>query len=176
MNIDIEKAKISDIDKLEVLYNDICDYLYSKEYNPGWRKGYFPTKKEILYFLKCGALYAAKSDDKIIGSIALTHNPNGEVDENSHITETEYADTFFIHIFAVHPNYLRKGVGTAILNFAEQLCKQQNIKAIRLYVYEKNSVAIKAYERNGYVYIDKADIGLSQYGLNWFYLYEKIIH
>lgn len=39
MNITIEKAQLNDIDELEMLYNDICDYLVTKEYNTGWRKG-----------------------------------------------------------------------------------------------------------------------------------------
>ena len=42
---------------------------------------------------------------------------------------------------------------------------QAAVKSIRLYVYEKNSVAISVYEKSGYDYREKVDIGLSQFGL-----------
>ncbi len=175
MDINICKAQLSDIDELEMLYDDICDFLATKEYNPGWRKGYFPTRQEALYFLESDTLYTVKIGGKIVGSVALTHSPNAETDKNCRISELEYDDILFIHILVVHPDYLHKGIGTSILEFAKRCAKQENIKAIRLYVYENNSVAIKAYEKNGYVCIGKADIGLREYGLEWFFLYEKVI-
>ena len=52
---------------------------------------------------------------------------------------------------------------------------KQSIRSIRLDVYQNNSVAIKAYEKQGYRFIDKVDIGLSQYGLDLFCLYEKVL-
>ena len=175
MNIAIEKALLNDIDELELLYNDICDYLATKEYNPGWRKGCFPTKNDALYFIKDNSLYVAKIDGKIVGSIALTHTPNSESNENSRYIETKYDDILFIHVVVVHPAYLRKGIGTIMLNFAEQLGIKERVKSLRLYVYENNYVEINTYKKNGYSCLDKVDIGLSQYGLELFCLYEKEI-
>lgn len=175
MSIIIEKAKSAELPQIEMLYSDICDYLADKEYNPGWRKGCFPTVDDALMFLRGDALYVAKENGKIVGSVALTHSPNAESNEDSKFDEAEYTDILFIHIFTVHPDYHRKGIGTAMLNFARQLGTQQGVKAIRLYVYEKNYVAIKAYEKNGYEYVEKVDIGLREFGLDWFCLYEKTI-
>ncbi len=176
MEIQITKAKPSDIDEVEGLYNDICDFLATKDYNPGWRKGYFPTRREALNYLEDNSLYVAKLDGRIVGSVALTHDPNAESDrDSSHCVGADYSDILYIHILAVHPDQLRNGIGSAILNFSEQQGRQENAKAIHLYVYVDNYVAIKAYERNGYRRLDKVDIGLREYGLDWFYLYEKKI-
>lgn len=49
------------------------------------------------------------------------------------------------------------------------------MKAIRLDVYETNVPAIKLYENCGFKYIDTIDLGYSQYGLNYFKLYQKIL-
>lgn len=175
MDIEIIKASLSDIDDVEKLYNDLCDFLVTKDYNPGFRKGYYPTRQEVLYFLEGDALYVAKVDEKIVGSIALTHNGNAETNESVKFDETNYSDKLFIHILVVHPNYQRQGIGSKILSFSEQCAKKEGAKAIRLYVYEKNYVAIKSYEKRGFIYIGKEDIGLSQYGIKWFCLYEKSI-
>ncbi len=175
MNFIIEKAQARDIDGVEQLYNDICDFLATKEYNPGWRKGCYPTRREALYFLKDDALYVAKSEGKIVGSVALTHSSNAEAEESLQYLKTEQDDIFFIHDFVVHPDCHHQGIGTAMLAFAEQLGRQQGVKSVRLYVYEKNSVAISVYEKSGYVCRGKVDIGLSQFGLDWFCLYEKAL-
>ncbi len=175
MNLTIEKATLNDIDEVALLYDDICDHLATKEYNPGFRKGCYPTRSEALYFYNADALYVAKIDGKTVGSIALTHNANAEVNEELKYIEEEQKDILYVHEFIVHPDYLRQGIGSKILSFADEIAKQEGVKCLRLYVYEKNSVAIKAYERNGYVFMEKVDIGLSELGLDWFCLYEKIL-
>lgn len=175
MKIAFVKASLNDIDEVENLYNDVCDFLATKDYNPGFRKGYYPTRQEAMYFLESEGLYVAKTDGKIVGSIALTNNRNAETNENLKCNETNYSDKLFIHIFVVHPNYQRQGIGSKMLDFSQQCAKTEGIKLIQLYVYEKNYVAIKSYEKSGFIYISKEDIGLSQYGLNWFCLYEKSI-
>lgn len=46
-------------------------------------------------------------------------------------------DILVIHTFAVHPAYLKKGIGKKIMDFIIEHSKAMNIKAIRLDVYEK---------------------------------------
>ncbi len=174
-NIVIRKAIAADIDGVEALYGDVCDYLADKKYNPGWRRGGFPGRENALYFLQEEGLYVAETDGRIVGSVALTHSPNAETEEDSRYDETQYKDILYVHIFAVHPDEHRQGIGTTLLNYAEKIAEKEKVAKIRLYVYEKNYVAIKAYEKNGYVFVRKEDIGLSQFGLDWFCLYERIL-
>ncbi len=61
------------------------------------------------------------------------------------------------------------------MEFSIEHAGNLSFKSIRLDVYEKNLPAIKLYEKYGFQYIDTVDLGLDQYGLNWFYLYEKIL-
>ena len=173
MNVTIEKACINDMESVEELYNDICDFLSDKEYNPGWRKGIYPTRNEAEYFMNQDALYVARFDDGIVGSVVLTYSANTESNENCRYHKEESKDLLYIHDLVVHPNFHRQGIGIALLNFAQQFAILKGVKALRLYVYEKNSVAINTYEKNGYVFVEKEDIGLGQFGLPWFCLYEK---
>lgn len=175
LKVTIEKATMQDLDAVEALYNDVCDYLADKEYNPGWRKGGFPARENALCFIEPGAMYVAKVDEKVVGSISLTFNPSAEIDEQSPDVEITQKDIMYIHIFTVHPGYQRYGIGSQLLDFAQKFAGNAGAKALQLYVWEKNSVAIKAYEKKGFVCIGKDDIGLSEYGLDWFCLYEKEI-
>ncbi len=48
-------------------------------------------------------------------------------------------------------------------------------KSIRLDVYEGNIPAIRLYEKCGFEYVNTVDLGLGNYGLKWFKLYEKLL-
>ena len=52
----------------------------------------------------------------------------------------------------VHPNYMRKGHGTALLRAAENGLRQQGTTHVYLYVLETNVNARRFYERSGYAW------------------------
>ncbi len=175
MDIVIDKAKNSDIDLLEKLYDDLNDYLSSHTNYPGWKKGIYPTRAEAEHFFESGTLYVAKRGEQIVGSMALTHEPEQPPANGSWLIEAEYDDVFVSHVFVVNPLFFRNGIGEAMLNFAEEQGKKEGMKSIRLDVYENNKPAIRAYEKCGYRFIDKVDLGYGEYGLDLFSLYEKLI-
>ena len=158
MDIIIRKATLQDLDAAEALYGAVCGYLADKPFNPGWRRGVFPAREDAEQYLAADGLYIARDGGEIVGSIALTP-------EADHI--------LCIHEAAVHPDHLRQGIGTAMLDFAAKEALRRGAAALRLYVWEGNAPAIRTYERNGFVQIGKEDIGLGEFGLDWFYLYEK---
>lgn len=70
---------------------------------------------------------------------------------------------------------MKCGVGKALMKFADEHSIKLQVKSIRLDVYEGNIPAIELYEKSGFKYIDTVDLGLGNYGLDWFKLYEKLI-
>ena len=116
-----------------------------------------------------------QSIGRIIGSIILNHEPETVYYNINWKIVSDYCDIFVIHTFAIHPDYMKLGIGKALIDFAVEYSLQSNIKSIRLDVYENNIPAINLYKKCGFQYIDTVDLGLGNYGLNWFKLYEKII-
>lgn len=82
---------------------------------------------------------------------------------------------FVIYTFVVHPKYFNQGIGKVLIDFAYECAIKNNVEALRLDVYEGNLPAIKLYEKCGFKYIDTVDLGLENYGLKWFRVYEKLI-
>lgn len=158
MNLVIEKAGPQDLDAVTELYGAVCGYLADKPFNPNWRWDVFPAREDAERYLAANGLYIAQSGGRIVGSIALM---------------PEEGSILCIHEAAVHPDHLRRGVAAAMLDFAAEEAVRQGAKALRLYVWEGNTPAIRAYEKNGFIRISKEDIGLSEFGLDWFYRYEK---
>lgn len=173
MDINIELGTVNDIDELEQLYNDLNDYLEKGINYPGWRKGIYPARQDAESGISEGALYVARHNGRIAGSIILRHKPEEAYYNVKWSFESDYSDVFVIYTFAVHPEFLKCGVGKALMDFAAKHAAENNCKALRLDVYEKNMPAIKLYEKCGFKYIDTVDLGYGEYGLDWFKLYEK---
>ncbi|AFL99322.1 acetyltransferase [Desulfitobacterium dehalogenans ATCC 51507] len=175
MNIHIELGQANDIDELEQLYNDLNDHLAKGINFPGWKKGVYPIRQDAIDGIEQGNLYVAKYNSKIVGSVILNHVPEVAYYKAKWEYESDYSDVFVIHTFVVHPNFWRCGVGNALIGFSMEHGIESQVRSIRLDVYEGNIPAIRLYEKCGFKYIDTVDLGLGNYGLNWFKLYEKLL-
>lgn len=175
MDIIIEKGRVDNIDELERLYDDLNDYLESGINYAGWKKGVYPTRVEATNGVEKGDLFVAKIDGKIVGSIILNHEPDDSYYNVKWAFDSDYSDVFVVHTFVVHPKFLKCNVGKTLMDFAEKYSMELKAKAIRLDTYENNIPAIRLYEKCGYNYVDTVDLGLGEYGLEWFKVYEKML-
>ncbi|GKX67293.1 GNAT family N-acetyltransferase [Inconstantimicrobium mannanitabidum] len=175
MKISIELGKTTDIDELEQLYDELNDYLSAGVNYPGWKKGIYPVRQNAVSGIENGNLYVARYNEQIIGSIILSQVPEPAYHKAKWKIDCDYSEVLVIYTFVVHPDFLKCGVGKALIDFAVKQGIESNVKSIRLDVYEGNMPAIKLYEKCGFEYIDTVDLGLGNYGLDWFKLYEKLI-
>lgn len=175
MNIEFALGTQNDINELEDLYNNLNDYLEKGTNYPGWKKGIYPTIETAINGVNNRNLFIAKNNGKIIGSVILSHEPEVAYNKVTWQFDLDYSNIFVIYTFVVHPDYLKCGVGKKILDFAINYGQKQDIKAIRLDVFEKNIPAINLYEKCGFKYIDTIDLELGIPDLVWFKLYELIL-
>jgi len=175
MDIIFELGKISDIDEVEQIYNDLNDHLEKEINYPGWIKGIYPVRQNAIDGVGHGNLYVAKHNGKIVASLILSHKPEPAYYKAKWEFESDYSDVFIVYTFVVHPDFLKCGVGKALMDFSIEYSINSHAKSIRLDVYERNMPAIRLYEKCGFKYIDTVDLGLGNYGLNWFRLYEKLL-
>ena len=171
----IEKGTAADIDELEQLYNELNDHLEATINYPGWIKGIYPVREDAVKGIGCGALFVLRIEGRIVGSIILSHEPEEAYTQIRWGIEADYADILVMHTFVVHPLFMKQGVGSALLRFAEQYGRQEGMKAIRLDVSIHNAPAIAAYEKQGYRYVGTVDLGLNYPHLVWFRLYELLL-
>lgn len=175
MEIKIRLGTEKDIDSLAQLYDKLNDYLAATTNYPGWIKGVYPVRKDAADGINEGCLFVATENEEIIGSMILRKEPEPAYLTVTWQTELDYKNVLVIYTFAVHPQKHQHGIGKRMLEFAAQYAKDTDIKALRLDVYENNIPAIRLYEKCGYKYIDTVSLGLEDYGLDWFRLYEKLL-
>lgn len=173
--MEIRKGTQQDIEKVSELYDELCDYLECHVNYPGWLKGIYPIREDAQQGIDKGDLFVAVENGDIAGTIILNHQPEEAYNNTDWHNTLDYDDIFVIHTFAIHPDYMHKGVGKRLMEFAIEYSAKMNMKAIRLDVYENNTPAICLYEKMGFEYIDKADLGYGKYGLDWYKLYQRIL-
>lgn len=162
-----------DIDEIADLYDAVNEYLESHINYPGWSKGVYPNRLDAKQGVEEGTLYIVSLEGKIIGSIMINQHQENGYESAPWKTRVQPDEAGVIHTLLVHPDYVKSGIGQALLEFAEKKAAKEGRKVIRLDVYEKNIPAIRLYDRMGYEYIGSADLGYGSYGLDWFRLYEK---
>lgn len=175
MELIIEAGKLSDIDEIEQLYNEMNDALEAGINYPGFKKGVYPVRENAVEGVKEGYLYVARLEGRIAGSIILSHKPEEAYTSVTWNTDQDYDKIIVIHTLAVHPDFVKRGIGNSLMDFTERHAKKLGMMAIRLDVYEKNYPAIRLYERCGYEYVGTVDLGYAEYGLPWYKLYEKVL-
>lgn len=170
----IEKGNVDNIDELEILYNELNDFLSDTINYPGWLKGIYPIRETAEKAISEGTLYILRKEGIIAGSIVLNHEPEEAYAQADWGIESEYQDILVIHTLVVHPKFLNQGIGRQLMMFAKEVAFSSGIKALRLDVSKDNIPAIRLYNALGYTYIGTVDLGLPYDHLKWFQLYEYI--
>jgi ribosomal protein S18 acetylase RimI-like enzyme len=96
----------------------------------------------------------AESDGTIVGVIVLVVDDEG----------------FLIDNIAVHPSHRGKGLGKALLEFAEAEARRAGFDSIYLYTHEKMAENLALYSRIGYVEYDRRSQGTFSLVYMWKHL------
>lgn len=174
-DIQIKKAVKADLDCIEKLYEDVCDYLETHKNYPGWKKHIYPTRCDAENGLMTDSLYIARIGKETVGTMILKHEPEEGYKNGNWLTEDDYKHIYVIYTLAVHPDFLKCGIGKELLSFAEQTAREEQCISIRLDVVKDNVPAEQLYQKCGYQLIGTVSLGYEAYGLPWYHLYEKLL-
>ncbi len=174
-SVQISKAAEGDLDCIEKLYEDICDYLGTHKNYPGWKKSIYPVRSDAAKGIMADALYVARIGKRIVGTMILVHEPEAGYCNGKWLTEDDYEHIYVIHTLAVHPDFQKCGIGTELLMFAEQAAREEQCISLRLDVVKDNIPAERLYQKCGYQLIGTVSLGYEAYGLPWYNLYEKLL-
>jgi len=168
----IEKATCADLDCLERLYEELNDYLAAHVNYPGWQKGWYPVRWCAEEGIAENTLYVSRLDGRIAGTMILNQKRDPAYGQ---VTWAVTPPVLVVHTLAVHPDFLGQGIGRTLMEFAIDCAKQQGLPAIHLDTYEKNIPAQRLYERLGFQFRGKVDLGFAELGREWYDAYELVL-
>jgi len=132
---------------------------------------YYPDKSTFVKDAQNKELYVYCENEKIIACISLCN----KIDDVYIAVnwETNNSDNLYIHRLAVHPNFQKKGVGKALMDFAEKFAREKNYSSVRLDTFSMNKRNLKFYESRGYQRLE--EIYFPKQSEFPFYCYELIL-
>ena len=150
--MNIRKVNIQDVEKLKEIGKLTFAETFSSENSEENMKEYlengFSTEKLTAELTDQNAeFYFAELDGKTIGYL--------KVNVGQSQTEIKDKNTLEIERIYVLKEFHGKKVGQILYDKAIELAKEKNVEYVWLGVWEKNPIAIRFYEKNGFKAFDK---------------------
>lgn len=168
----VRYAAREDVDAVLGFYHDLIERMRDNPYRPTWEKGVYPTHRQLLEAADAGTLFLAEEDSTVLGAFVLNHQQAAGYANVSWKVDAPAEKVAVLHLLGVHPNAHGKGVGTALLQKAEAVCREQNDAAIRLDTLPHNLPARRLYERFGFQSCGEIPLTDPAAGTIPFHLYE----
>ena len=136
VRIMIREASVDDVDEIVHVINESNYHAYRSIIPDEYFKHPIVSRDEILEDMRRMKFYVYEVEGRIVGVAALHPKP----DEKVGIIRWVY----------VHPEYQRKGIGTALIKHIENTALSLNLEKLRLVTHGKAYWAIRFYEKLGY--------------------------
>ncbi|TDI76626.1 MAG: GNAT family N-acetyltransferase [Bacteroidetes bacterium] len=166
----IRLAKLSEIEEI-IKITKACAAKMTSENIYQWNEHY-PNPNAFLKDIKRDELYVLIIDDKMIGCITISSEKDPEYNKINWLTED--ALQYYIHRLAIHPAFQHQGYAKIVMDFAEDLGRQNHAVSIRLDTFSANKRNQRFYEARGYQRL--GDIYFPKQSDLCFYCYELILN
>lgn len=109
---------------------------------------HYPNKSAFKKDVERDELYVLERNQTIVGCIAISTLMDKEYIPVKWLTSSE--NNLYVHRLAIHPDYQGKGYAQQLMDFAEQIAKENNYASIRLDTFSQNRKNQIFYEIRGY--------------------------
>mgnify|MGYP003304582947 CR=1 FL=1 len=153
----IKQADMNNIEEILTIYKEAREYMALNGNKDQWADNY-PPRKLIEEDITLGKCYIAY-DKEICGVFyfAIENDPMYEVIKDGEwLNDNSYA---VVHRIAVSKNTHNKGIASQCIDYAVEICKQNNIFDLRMDTHKDNLpmqhfLEKKSFEKCGIVYAD----------------------
>ena len=144
----MRKASLDDLSSIMKVMRDTVEEMRSYN-NTQWDENY-PQESDFAADIEKEELYVADRSGVLAGFICINRvEPN----EYKTVPWSRECPSLVIHRMAVDLQYRGQGVGSELVNYAEQLAKNLHIDYLKTDTYSLNTNAQKLFESCGYRWI-----------------------
>lgn len=143
----IRQAVISDLNSIEEAYMEYFDYEEKYGAYTVFQKNIYPTRKDAEKSLLDKSLYVYVENAVVLGSIILDDKQPEEYKKIDWRGRTTDEKVNVIHLLMVRPCAAGKGIGSALVNYAVDLSRENFCTAVRLDTGEQNIPAVSLYRK-----------------------------
>lgn len=166
----IRKANLSEIQQI-ITITKACGDKMSSDGIFQWNEHY-PNIETFISDVKKQQLYVLLIETMVIGCIVISSEKDSEYNDIQWLTKD--TNQYYVHRLAVHPNFQKQGRAKQLMDFAEELARDNKITSIRLDTFGQNKRNQRFYEARGYIRL--GNIYFPKQSEFPFYCYELILN
>lgn len=144
------KANLSDIDKIEEIYNDIHTGEEQGKSTIGWVRGIYPTRETALASLERDDLFVMEVDENIVGCAIINKIQVPEYVSGNWENDADDNEIMVLHTLVISPKCAGKGYGKSFVKFYETYALKNNCPYLRMDTNQRNTKAYGMYMKLGY--------------------------
>ena len=135
-----------------------------------WNENY-PDLAVLTKDVKEGTVYVVEAQEKIIGCVMFSMVMDNFYKDIAWLTPN--AKQLYVHRLAVHPEQQGKGIARSLMDFGEQLARENECLSVRLDTFSKNPRNNRFYQARNYKCV--GEVFFAQKSPDPFYCYEKVL-
>lgn len=163
----IRKATSNDLNSIMNIIKETVEEMRSYN-NTQWDENY-PQAKNFAHDIEKEDLYVEDIDDDVAGFICVNYI---EPDEYTGLNWSLDEKSMVVHRMAVNNAYRNQGVATSLMEFAEELARENNIGYLKTDTYSINTKMNSLFKKCGYKLIGEMSfLGKEKP----FYCYDKVL-
>jgi GNAT superfamily N-acetyltransferase len=144
----IRKAVISDLEMIMKIVKDTISEMHSYN-NYQWDENY-PNKQDFINDINEGSLYVDVEQCLVVGFLCINKK---EPVEYKGLSWSLNEEAYILHRLSVDINHRNEKIGFKLMNFAEELARNNKIFYLQTDTYSLNTKAQKLIESCGYNHI-----------------------
>lgn len=112
-----------------------------------WNESY-PSQEAFERDIRRGELYLLLENKNIVGTIVISTFMDQEYYSVPWLTVNQ--NNYYIHRLAVHPTHQKKGYGKLLMDYAEEIARNNHAVSVRLDTFSQNKRNNTFYKSRGY--------------------------
>ena len=165
----IRKAVSQDIPRIKKITEACARHMIAQGIFQ-WNENY-PDLAVLTKDVKEGTVYVVEAQEKIIGCVMFSMVMDNFYKDIAWLTPN--AKQLYVHRLAVHPDEQGKGIARSLMDFGEQLARENECLSVRLDTFSKNPRNNRFYQARKYQYV--GEVFFAQKSPHPFYCYEKVL-
>lgn len=161
----IRQAVLTDLPRILAIKSKAIANMHTQNIDQ-WNDEY-PSEAILTQDIADGSLYIVANEQTLTGFACIDTNQSPEYLDLTWETEPV---AYLIHRLAIDPDQGGKGYASELFTFAETLAKTNNVHAMRIDTYCKNTLAQNLFLKMGYTYVGNVHFTRKP---EPFYCYEK---
>lgn len=148
--MEFRKAIEIDIANIMPIIKHGQDFLREQGVNQ-WVNNY-PNEETIRTDINNGYGYVVEKDSQIVGTVAISFDGEityEKIHEGEWLTDYDYC---VIHRMAIHKDRRGSGISSFIMDNIDSICKQKDIKSIKVDTHRNNLPMQQYLKKNGFKY------------------------